>query len=176
MRGAFARRIDRALSIRSFWNANMAKQVTAQIKLQCPGGQATPAPPVGPALGQHGVNIGKFVQEFNGKTAELRGMTVPVVITVYSDRSFTFEVKSPPAAILLKQAAGLPIEKKKAGELITGDEKTVAAGKYKGFKVTKKQVAEIAKRKFADLNARDEEHANRIIEGTARSMGLAVES
>src|SRR5688572_13902902 len=93
---------------------DMAKQVTAQIKLQCPGGQATPAPPVGPALGQHGVNIGKFVQEFNGKTAELRGMTVPVVITVYSDRSFTFEVKSPPAAVLLKQAAGLPIEKKKA--------------------------------------------------------------
>jgi large subunit ribosomal protein L11 len=153
----------------------MAKQVTAQIKLQCPGGQATPAPPVGPALGQHGVNIGKFVQEFNGKTAELRGMTVPVVITVYSDRSFTFEVKSPPAAILLKQAAGLPIEKKKAGELIAGEEKTKASGKYKGFKVTKKQVMDIAKKKIADLNARDEEHAARIIEGTARSMGMAVE-
>ena len=93
----------------------MAKQVTAQIKLQCPGGSATPAPPVGPALGQHGVNIGKFVQEFNAKTADLKGMTCPVVITVYSDRSFTFEIKSPPAAVLLKQAAGLPIEKKKAG-------------------------------------------------------------
>jgi large subunit ribosomal protein L11 len=153
----------------------MAKQVTAQIKLQCPGGQATPAPPVGPALGQHGVNIGKFVQEFNGKTGELKGMTVPVVITVYSDRSFTFEIKSPPAAVLLKQAAGLPIEKKKAGELINGEEKTKGSGKYKGFKVTKKQVAEIAKKKFADLNARDEEHAARIIEGTARSMGMAVE-
>lgn len=153
----------------------MAKQVTAQIKLQCPGGQATPAPPVGPALGQHGVNIGKFVQEFNAKTGELRGMTIPVVITVFSDRSFTFELKSPPAAVLLKQAAGLPIEKKKAGELIVGEEKTKGSGKYKGFKVTKKQVLEIAKKKINDLNARDEEHAARIVEGTARSMGLAVE-
>lgn len=154
----------------------MAKQVTAQIKLQCPGGQATPAPPVGPALGQHGVNIGKFVQEFNGKTADLRGMTVPVVITVYNDRSFTFELKSPPAAVLLKQAAGLPIEKKKAGELINSEEKTKGSGKYKGFKVTKKQVLEIAKRKLVDLNARDAEHAARIVEGTARSMGLTVEA
>ena len=153
----------------------MAKQVTAQIKLQCPGGSATPAPPVGPALGQHGVNIGKFVQEFNAKTADLRGMTCPVVITVYSDRSFTFEIKSPPAAVLLKQAAGLPIEKKKAGEMIPGEEKQKNTGKYKGFKVTKKQVADIAKKKLADLNARDEEHAHRIIEGTARSMGLTVE-
>src|SRR6059058_3162012 len=153
----------------------MAKQVTAQIKLQCPGGQATPAPPVGPALGQHGVNIGKFVQEFNGKTAELRGMTVPVVITVFSDRSFTFEVKSPPAAVLLKQAAGLPIEKKKAGELIPGEEKTKKSGKYKGFKVTMAQVTEIAKTKMADLNARDVDHAARIVAGTARSMGLLVE-
>src|SRR4029078_7162135 len=153
----------------------MAKKVTPLIKLQCPGGQAPPAPPVGPALGQHGVNIGKFVQEFNGKTAELRGMTVPVVITVYSDRSFTFEVKSPPAAVLLKQAAGLPIEKKKAGELIVGDEKTKGTGEYKGFKETKKTVADSAKRKLAALNARDEEHAVRIIERTARSMGMAVE-
>ncbi len=153
----------------------MAKQVTAQIKLQCPGGQATPAPPVGPALGQHGVNIGKFVQEFNGKTADLKGMPVPVVITVYSDRSFTFEVKSPPAAVLLKQAAGLPIEKKKAGEMITGEDKTKGTGKYRGFKVTKKQVADIAKKKLVDLNARDEEHATRIIAGTARSMGMAIE-
>src|SRR3954451_15365189 len=89
----------------------MAKQVTAQIKLQCPGGQATPAPPVGPALGQHGVNIGQFVSQFNDRTKDNRGVTVPVVITVFSDRSFTFEVKSPPAAILLKQAAGIPLEK-----------------------------------------------------------------
>jgi large subunit ribosomal protein L11 len=154
----------------------MAKQVTAQIKLQCPGGQATPAPPVGPALGQHGVNIGKFVQEFNAKTQDLRGMTVPVVITVYNDRSFTFELKSPPAAVLLKQAAGIPIEKKKGGELIPGEEKQKGSGKYKGFKVTKKQVLEIAKKKLNDLNARDEEHAARIVEGTARSMGLTVES
>src|SRR5437660_2595030 len=139
----------------------MAREVKAQIKLQCPGGQATPAPPVGPALGQHGVNIGKFVQEFNGKTAELRGMTVPVVITVYSDRSFTFEVKSPPAAVLLKQAAGLPIEKKKGGEVLAAEEKTKLTGKYKGFKVTPTQVREIAKRKLADLNARDEDHAVR---------------
>jgi large subunit ribosomal protein L11 len=152
----------------------MAKQVTAQIKLQCPGGQATPAPPVGPALGQHGVNIGAFVSQFNDKTKDARGVTVPVVITVYSDRSFTFEVKSPPAAILLKQAAGIPIEKKKGGELIPADEKP--KGKYKGFTVTKKQVREIAKRKIADLNARDEDHAMRIVEGTARSMGITVEA
>jgi large subunit ribosomal protein L11 len=153
----------------------MAKQITAYIKLQCPGGSATPAPPVGPALGQHGVNIGKFVQEFNAKTADLKGMTCPVVITVFNDRSFTFEIKSPPAAVLLKQAAGLPIEKKKAGELIPGEEKQKNTGKYKGFKVTKKQVADIAKKKLADLNARDIEHALSIIEGTARSMGLTVE-
>ena len=153
----------------------MAKQVTAQIKLQCPGGQATPAPPVGPALGQHGVNIGQFVSQFNDRTKDNRGMTVPVVITVFSDRSFTFEVKSPPAAILLKQAAGIPIEKKKGGEVLASEEKTKGTGKYKGFKVTGAQVREIAKRKFVDLNARDEDHAVRIVEGTARSMGLIVE-
>ena len=153
----------------------MAKQVTAQIKLQVPGGQATPAPPVGPALGQHGVNIGQFVQRFNDKTKELRGMTVPVLITVFSDRSFEFIVKSPPAAILLKQAAGIPIEKKKGGELIPGEEKTKASGKYKGFKVSNSQVQEIAKRKLDDLNARDLEHAARIVAGTARSMGITVE-
>jgi large subunit ribosomal protein L11 len=153
----------------------MAKQVTAQIKLQCPGGQATPAPPVGPALGQHGVNIGQFVQQFNDRTKDNRGMTVPVVITVFNDRSFTFEVKSPPAAVLLKQAAGIPIEKKKGGEIIDPEEKTKLTGKYKGFKVTGAQVKEIAKRKFNDLNARDEEHAARIVAGTARSMGIAVE-
>ena len=154
----------------------MAKQVTAQIKLQCPGGQATPAPPVGPALGQHGVNIGQFVQQFNERTKDNRGMTVPVVITVFNDRSFTFEVKSPPAAVLLKQAAGIPIEKKKGGEIIDPEEKTKLTGKYKGFKVTTAQVKEIAKRKFNDLNARDEDHAARIVAGTARSMGIVVES
>ena len=154
----------------------MAKQVTAQIKLQCPGGQATPAPPVGPALGQHGVNIGQFVTQFNDRTKDNRGMTVPVVITVYNDRSFTFEVKSPPAAVLLKQAAGIPIEKKKGGEIIDPEEKTKLTGKYKGFKVTGAQVKEIAKRKFNDLNARDEDHAARIVAGTARSMGIVVES
>jgi large subunit ribosomal protein L11 len=153
----------------------MAKQVTAQIKLQCPGGQATPAPPVGPALGQHGVNIGQFVQQFNERTKDNRGMTVPVVITVFNDRSFTFEVKSPPAAVLLKQAAGIPIEKKKGGEIIDPEEKTKLTGKYKGFKVTSAQVRDIAKRKLNDLNARDEEHATRIVAGTARSMGIVVE-
>jgi large subunit ribosomal protein L11 len=151
----------------------MAKQVTAQVKLQCPAGQATPAPPVGPALGQHGVNIGKFVQEFNERTKEQRGLAVPVVVTIYSDRSFTFEVKTPPAAILLKKAAGIPFEKKKGGELITAENKK--GGKYKNFSVTKAQVLEIAKLKFKDLNARDEEHASRIVAGTARSMGLNVE-
>ena len=151
----------------------MAKQVTAQVKLQCPGGQATPAPPVGPALGAHGVNIGKFVSEFNDRTKDMRGITIPVVITVYSDRSFTFETKSPPAAVLLKQAAGIPIEKKKGGELIPADLK--AAGKYKGFTVTPAQVQDIARRKINDLNARDLEHAARIVAGTARSMGITVQ-
>ena len=113
---------------------------------------------------------------FNDRTKEQRGITVPVVITVYSDRSFDFVVKSPPAAVLLKQAAGIPIEKKKGGEQINAEEKTKQSGKYKGFSVTKSQVREIAKRKFADLNARDEDHAMRIVEGTARSMGLAVEA
>jgi large subunit ribosomal protein L11 len=151
----------------------MAKHVTALVKLQCVGGQATPAPPVGPALGAHGVNIGKFVSEFNDRTKDMRGVTIPVVITVFSDRSFTFETKSPPAAVLLKQAAGIPIEKKKGGELIPAESK--AGGKYKGFKVTNAQVTDIAKKKMNDLNARDVEHAARIVAGTARSMGLAVE-
>ena len=100
-----------------------------------------------PALGQHGVNIGKFVQEFNERTKDMRGMTMPVVISVFSDRSFTFEMKSPPAAILLKQAAGIPIEKKKGGEVLPAEEKTKMTGKYKGFKVTPAQVREIAKKK-----------------------------
>src|SRR5438093_9654234 len=151
----------------------MARNVTAQVRLQVTGGQATPAPPVGPALGQHGVNIGAFVSQFNERTKDMRGITVPVVLTVYSDRSFEFIVKSPPAAVLLKQAAGIPLEKKKGGELIPAEEK--AKGKYKGFKVTAAQVADIAKQKLADLNARDVEHASRIVAGTARSMGLTVE-
>ena len=153
----------------------MARQVTAQIRLQVVGGQATPAPPVGPALGQHGVNIGAFVTQFNDRTKEMRGIAVPVVITVYSDRSFEFIVKSPPAAVLLKQAAGIPLEKKKGGEVIPAEEKAKGSGKYKDRKVTKAQVREIAQKKLADLNARDVDHAVRIIEGTARSLGLAVE-
>ncbi len=153
----------------------MARQVTAQIKLQVPGGTATPAPPVGPALGQHGVNIGQFVSQFNERSKEMRGITLPVVITVYSDRSFDFIIKSPPAAVLLKQAAGIPLEKKKGGEVISAEEKAKASGKYKGFKVTPAQVREIAQKKLQDLNARDVDHAMRIIEGTARSLGLAVE-
>lgn len=153
----------------------MAKQVTAQIKLQVPGGQATPAPPVGPALGQHGVNIGQFVSQFNDRSKEMRGMPLPVLITVYNDRSFEFVIKSPPAAVLLKQAAGIPLEKKKGGEVINADEKAKGSGKYKGFKVSPAQVREIAQRKLQDLNAGDVDHAMRIIEGTARSLGLAVE-
>src|SRR5579884_2103454 len=153
----------------------MARQVTAQIRLQVPGGQATPAPPVGPALGQHGVNIGAFVTQFNDRTKEMRGITIPVVITVYSDRSFEFALKSPPAAVLLKQAAGIPLEKKKGGEVISAEEKAKGSGKYKGFKVSSAQVRDIAQKKLQDLNARDVDHAMRIIEGTARSLGLAVE-
>jgi len=153
----------------------MAKQLTALVKLQCPGGTATPAPPVGPALGAHGVNIGQFVSQFNDRTKEQRGIMIPVVISVFSDRSFTFITKSPPAAVLLKKAAGIPVEKKKGGDLIPGEEKTKGSGKYKGFKVTAAQVADIAKTKFADLNARDVEHASRIVAGTARSMGITVE-
>ena len=154
----------------------MAKQVTALIRLQVPGGTATPAPPVGPALGQHGVNIGQFVKDFNDKTKDMRGMTCPVVITVYNDRSFTYIIKSPPAAVLLKQAAGIPIEKKKGGEIIPDDEKAKGSGKYKGYKVSAAQVKDIAKRKFNDLNARDEDHAVRIVAGTARSMGITVDA
>src|SRR5947209_10027783 len=120
-----------------------ARQVTAQVRLQVTGGQATPAPPVGPAVGQHGVNIGQFVSQFNERTKDMRGITVPVVITVYSDRTFEFILKSPPAAVLIKQVAtapdrvGIPLEKKKGGEVIPSEEKTKKSGKYKGFKVTK---------------------------------------
>jgi large subunit ribosomal protein L11 len=140
----------------------MAKEILTQIKLQAPGGQATPAPPIGPALGQHGVNIGQFVSQFNERTKEMNGMTAPVVITIYKDKSFTFEVKSPPAAVLLKQAA----------EVAKG---SGIPNKEKVGKVTKKQVQEIAKTKFNDLNAYDMDQAMRIIEGTARSMGIEIE-
>jgi large subunit ribosomal protein L11 len=152
----------------------MAKQVTAQVKLQCPGGSATPAPPVGPALGQHGVNIGQFVKQFNDRTnaPDLKGLMLPVIITVYSDRSFEFKIKSPPAAVLIKLACKIPAEKKKGGDVIPGDSKK--AGKYKGFTITQKQLVEIATKKQADLNARDVEHAARIIAGSARSMGIVV--
>jgi large subunit ribosomal protein L11 len=139
----------------------MAKEVTAKIKLQAPGGQATPAPPVGPALGQHGVNIGQFVQQFNERTRELNGMIVPIEITVYSDRSFTFEVKSPPAAVLLKKAANVA---KGSG----------VPNKEKVGKVTKADVRKISEAKIKDLNAYDLEHADRIIAGTARSMGIEI--
>jgi large subunit ribosomal protein L11 len=153
----------------------MARQVTTQIRLQVTGGAATPAPPVGPALGQHGVNIGQFVSQFNDRTKDMRGITVPVVITVYSDRSFEFVIKSPPAAVLLKQAAGIPLEKKKGGEVIPPEEKAKRSGKYKGLTVTAQQVRDIAQRKLQDLNARDLDHATRIIAGTARSLGLTIE-
>ncbi|MCS7020644.1 MAG: 50S ribosomal protein L11 [Gemmataceae bacterium] len=152
----------------------MAKQVVGVVKLQCPGGAATPAPPVGPALGAHGVNIGLFVKQFNEKTnnPDMKGLMLPVIVTVYSDRSFEFKIKSPPAAVLIKLAAKIPAGKKQGKEVIPPDAKK--SGKYKGFTITKKQVEEIARKKFNDLNARDLEHAMRIIEGTARSMGITV--
>ena len=139
----------------------MAKVVTAKVKLQCPGGQATPAPPVGPALGQHGVNIGQFVMQFNERTKESKGTTIPVEITIYSDRSFEFITKSPPAAVLLKKAAGL---QKGSG----------TPNKDKVGKVTEKQVREIATQKMPDLNAASVESAIKSIKGTARSMGIEV--
>ena len=137
------------------------KELTATVRLQAPGGQATPAPPVGPALGQHGVNIGQFVQQFNAETKQLNGMPVTVVISVYNDRSFSFEVKSPPAAVLLKDAA--KVEK---GSGIPHKEKVGT--------VTRDQVRGIAERKLADLNAYTIERAENIIAGTARSMGIDV--
>ena len=139
----------------------MAKEITAKIKLQCPGGAATPAPPVGPALGQHGVNIGQFVQQFNSRTGDKKGLVVPVEITVFKDRTFTFITKSPPAAVLLKKAAGLDKGSKEPGRESAGS-------------VTMDQVREIAKTKFEDLNAADIEAAARIVAGTARSCGLEV--
>jgi large subunit ribosomal protein L11 len=141
--------------------AKKKKQVTTVLKLQAPGGQATPGPPIGPALGQHGVNIGQFVQQFNATTASLNGMPVGVDITIYADRSFTFQVKSPPAAVLLKDAAKL---EKASGE----------AGKETIGTVTQAQVRQIAERKLADLNSASIEAACRVIAGTARSMGIEV--
>jgi large subunit ribosomal protein L11 len=140
----------------------MAKKVTGIVKLQIPAGQANPAPPVGPALGQQGVNIMAFCKEFNAATQKEAGMVIPVVITVYQDKSFTFVTKSPPAASLLKKAAGIA---KGAG----------VPNRDKVGKVTKAQLVEIAKLKVNDLNANDEDHAIRMVAGTARSMGIEVE-
>ena len=140
----------------------MAKEITGKIKLQCPAGQATPAPPVGPALGAHGVNIAEFVKQFNDRTRDQMGMILPVEISVYKDRSFDFILKSPPAAVLLKKAAGVEKGAGEVGTEIVGS-------------VTREQVEEIAKIKMNDLNARDLDQACRIIEGTARSSGITVE-
>lgn len=140
----------------------MAKQLVARVKFQVPGGQATPAPPVGTALGRFQVNLGQFVQQFNDKTKEAGGMPIPVVVQVYNDRSFDFVTKSPPAAALLKQAAGIA---KGSG----------VPNRDKVGKVSSAQIEEIVNTKMADLNARDLDHARRLIEGTARSMGLEVE-
>jgi large subunit ribosomal protein L11 len=139
----------------------MAKKVMAQIKLQVTAGKATPSPPIGPALGQHGVNIMDFCKAFNARTANEAGMIIPVVITVYQDRSFTFITKTPPASVLLKKAAKIAKG--------AGDPKRDRVGK-----VTRLQVEEIAKLKMADLNANDLEAACRIVSGTARSMGIEV--
>ena len=141
----------------------MAKKIAAMVKLQIPAGKATPAPPVGPALGQHGVNIMDFCKEFNAKTSakDQEGLIIPVVITVFSDRSFTFVTKTPPASVLLKRAAGIA---KGSGE----------PNKNKVGKVTQKQVEEIAKLKLPDLNARDLAAAVMTVKGTARSMGIEV--
>ncbi len=140
----------------------MGKKVMAVVKLQCPAGQANPAPPVGPALGQHGVNIMEFCKAFNAQTQDKAGLIIPAVITVYADRSFTFELKSPPAAVLLKKAAKI-----KSG---SGEPNRTKVGK-----VTRAQLLEIVEIKKDDLNALDLEQAKKIIAGTARSMGLEVE-
>jgi large subunit ribosomal protein L11 len=141
----------------------MAKQMVGSAKFQIPGGQATPAPPVGTSLGKFGINLGQFVQQFNDRTKEAGGMMIPVVVTVYNDRSFDFITKSPPAAVLLKKAVGLA-----KGSAVPNKDKVGT--------VTKAQLAEIAKIKMNDINSRDVEHAVRMIAGTARSMGLNVES
>ena len=140
----------------------MAKKVTGYIKLQIPGGKATPAPPVGPALGQHGVNIVQFTKEFNARTADKDGLTIPVVITVYADRSFSFITKTPPAAVLLKKACGL---KSGSGK----------PNKNRVAKISMAEVQKIAELKMPDLNAASLEAATSMIAGTARSMGIVVE-
>lgn len=140
----------------------MAKKVTAQVKLQIPGGAANPAPPIGPALGPTGVNMMEFCKQFNAATQGQPGLIIPVVITVYQDRSFTFILKSPPASVLLKKAAGVTSGAKKSGREVVG-------------KVTRAQVEEIAKLKMNDLNARNMDAAINIISGTARNMGIEVE-
>ncbi|MCO6437161.1 MAG: 50S ribosomal protein L11 [Phycisphaerae bacterium] len=137
------------------------KELTATIKLQAPGGQATPAPPIGPALGQHGVNIGQFVQQFNASTGELNGMPVGVVISVYSDRSFTFVVKSPPAAVLIRDAAKIA-----KGSGVPNKEKVGT--------INREQLRKIAERKLPDLNCYNLEAAEKVVAGTARSMGVDV--
>jgi large subunit ribosomal protein L11 len=137
----------------------MAKKITGYVKLQIPAGEATPAPPVGPALGQQGVNIMDFCKNFNAKTAAQKGLIIPVVITVFADRSYTFITKTPPAAVLIKEALGIP---KGSGE----------PNREKVGRLTRDQVRQIAETKLEDLNARDVDHAMRIIEGTARSMGV----
>lgn len=139
----------------------MAKEVTATVKLQCPAGAATPAPPVGPALGQHGINIGQFVKQFNDETRSQAGLIIPVVITVYKDRSFTLAFKSPPASVLLKKAAKIESAAQTPGSQVAG-------------KVTRAQVKEIAEIKVKDLNSVDVEGAMRMVEGTARSCGIEV--
>ena len=141
---------------------NMAKKIKAEIKLHVPGAQANPAPPVGPALGQHGVNIMQFCKQFNEQTKGKEGLVLPVIISVYEDKSFSFILKSPPSSILLKRASNLA---KASGQ----------AGKEKIGTVTKKQVEDIAKQKLKDLNTQDLQKAIKVIAGTARSMGIAVE-
>lgn len=139
----------------------MAKKVIGELKLQLPAGKATPAPPVGPALGQRGINIMEFVKAFNAKTADQVGMIIPVVITVYADRSFTFILKTPPASVLVKKAAGK-------------DKGSAVPNKDKVGRITEKQVEDIARLKMPDLNANDIEAAKQMIKGTARSMGIEV--
>jgi len=139
----------------------MAKKITGYVKLQIPAGEATPAPPVGPALGQQGVNIMDFCKNFNARTASQKGLITPVVVTIYADRSYTFITKTPPASVLLLKAAGIP---KGSG----------TPNKEKVGKVTKQQVEEIAKTKLPDLNSADLPAAIRVVEGTARSMGIEV--
>jgi large subunit ribosomal protein L11 len=139
----------------------MAKKVLTTIKLQAPGGQASPAPPVGPALGQHGINIMEFVKAFNAQTANDMGVTIPVVITVFEDRSFTFVTKTPPAAVLIRQAIGI-------------DKGSSEPHRDKVGKITQEQLRDIASKKLQDLNANDVDQAAKIIAGTARSMGVEV--